>query len=245
MKNSEFKTGKHYRRPSWGGQHYITITPQGNTKSWPASKKYYCEVYSDFYECDKNGDRIEIPPIVAPNGEEYITFDEWVLNLSLGFLGKQSGNEDVTWWYNDGHYYNNFSNEVSKKNLRELKTSFKGNRLFWLCNSKEVDEVIGVVNATCGKEIKGKIMKNCEVEVKVNGKIVELDKKEIIKKVQVIKYCGFWYNEDGELQDTEHFYTKKEAIAEMRKAKHFGETLELFKRYSTLKTDIPVVEKKA
>ncbi len=66
--------------------------------------------------------------------------------------------------------------------------------------------------------------------------------KAKIMKNKKIKYMGMFYNADDELQDSEGFYSKKEAKKAL-KTKNCGWTLELYRADCKLKIDLPVIEK--
>lgn len=186
-------------------------------------------------------------------------FEDWVDGMIGGAEGHQQGNfegyftyigivrnEQLFMWHVGG-------NEVKKYSYSELSEQFI-NRVKW-CVNKTGSSLQGT-HRELGRGLKnlevhhkmleepkneGIEMKDCNVEIKVNGEKVELDKKKV-KTPKKIKFYGFWYDAEGDLVDSIGYYSKKEAITEMQKPKNLGNTLELFKRYSTVSTKIPVVE---
>ncbi len=188
--------------------------------------------------------------------EEYnMSFEDWVNGIMSGFKGYQMGNDEGYFYYSNPQKFiwrinNNNTKEYTHQELEEVFSK----HIKWLgdkvVNTKPKikdapDSTSIYTGAGVNKKQKGNEVKNekIEVEVKVNGKIVCDEEK--VEKTKPIKYYGFWYDSHDELLDGEGFYSKKEALAEMQKPANIGRTLELFKRYSTLKTDIPIIEKKA
>ena len=219
MDKSQFEVGKHYRAPEWTKEHHVTCNELGDcVKNWGYGGVHTNLIFKNYYECDEDGKAI----IVAP---------KQTLRFQVGDMviwDKGPDAEPLRIIKISGGYYENDKGRFSIAKQDEFSlvnvVDYSG---------KSVEEYY--------KQQKENVMKQeVKVEVKIDGKLVT-NVEEYPKKVKKIKYYGQWIL-NGRVFNTEYFVDRKDVKAAMQDPKNLGKTLELFKRYSTLKTNIPVVE---
>ena len=119
--------------------------------------------------------------------------------------------------------------------------SFKRYTDFYECNKYG----IALINEPTNKLSKENKMKNekIEVEVKVNGEVLNTKTENVKTPLEDAgKWVGIFYSSNGQVSDTKHFNSKKEAKVELGKFGNIGKTLILYRKNVTMVTSIPVIE---